>query len=46
LSALLPDKQGSVIKNALEMRLFACIAELNNRRNQQLIDLMSDILPK
>nr|WP_255518373.1 MULTISPECIES: lysozyme inhibitor LprI family protein [unclassified Snodgrassella] len=37
---------GGAIENALEMRLFACIAELNNRRNQQLIDLMSDILPK
>ncbi|PIT60753.1 hypothetical protein BHC47_08415 [Snodgrassella alvi] len=32
---------GGAIENALEMRLFACIAELNNRRNQQLIDLMS-----
>ena len=37
---------GGAIENALEMRLFACIAELNNRRNQQLIDLMSDILTK
>ena len=37
---------GGAIENALEMRLFACIAELNNRRNQQLIDLMSDILIK
>ena len=34
---------GGAIENALEMRLFACIAELNNRRNQQLIDLMSKI---
>ena len=32
---------GGAIENALEMGLFACIAELNNRRNQQLIDLMS-----
>ena len=32
---------GGAIENALEMRLFACIAEFNNRRNQQLIDLMS-----
>ena len=37
---------GGAIENALEMRLFACIAELNNRRNQQLIDLMSNILTK
>ena len=37
---------GGAIENALEMRLFACIAELNNRRNQQLIDLMSDISTK
>nr|WP_279036839.1 lysozyme inhibitor LprI family protein [Snodgrassella alvi] len=37
---------GGAIENALEMRLFACIAELNNRRNQQLIDLMTDILTK
>ena len=37
---------GGAIENALEMGLFACIAELNNRRNQQLIDLMSDILTK
>ena len=37
---------GGSIENALEMLLFSCIAELNNRRNQQLINLMSYILPK